>query len=342
VARVAGVSLATASRVVSRSSYPVSDEIRRRVDQAVAELDYSPSALARALATQRSRLLGIIVGDITDPYFSEITRGVEDVARESDYLSIVCNTDREVGTELRYVQMLRDYHAAGVIFAGGGREDDRGRPALERAVRQLEERGTRVVALIPRDFPALAVHIDNRVACADLTRHLIALGHRRIAYVDGPPGLTTSRLRMEGFREALASAGLTPYRIYPGNYDYESGREVAAGIARDVLPDAVLASHDATAAGVLTGLQDFGIRVPDRISVAGMGGLREAGLLGLTTVQFPMRRLGIEAAHLVLAEADVELPTMTVLPHELVARRSTAPRAGTQPITGFVGEEDIP
>ncbi len=337
---MAGVSLATASRVVSKSSYRVSDATRRKVESAVAELDYSPSALARALATRRSRLLGIVVGDITDPYFSEIARGVEDVARANGYLSIVCNTDRTASTELRYVEMLRDYHAAAVIFAGGGREDDRDRAALEHAVRQLEDRGTRVIALIPRDFPALGVGIDNRAACADLARHLIALGHRRIAYIDGPPGLTTSRLRMEGFRDTLAAAGLTPFAVFPGNYDYESGLEVAARIARDVLPDAVLASHDATAVGVLTGLQEFGIRVPDRLSVAGMGGLREAGLLGLTTVQFPMRRLGIEAARLALAEGETG-PEPIVLPHELIARRSTAPRLTTRQTAGPTDVEGI-
>ena len=327
---------------MSKSSYPVSDEIRRKVELAVEELDFSPSALARALATRRSRLIGIIVGDITDPYFSEIARGVEDVARANNYLSIVCNTDREAATELRYVEMLRDYHAAGVIFAGGGREGDGGRAALERVVRKLEDRGTRVVTLIPRDFPAFAVRIDNRRACADVARHLIALGHRRIAYVDGPPGLTTSKLRMEGFLVALDDARLAPWVIYPGNYDYESGREVASRVARDVLPDAILASHDATAAGVVTGLQAFGIRVPERVSVAGMGGLREADLLGLTTVQFPMRRLGIEAARVVLADEDADPPAETVLPHELVMRRSTARNAGATPGPSTQAVEDVP
>ena len=124
VSRRAGVSIATASRVLNRSDHPVADATRDKVLAAAEELGYSPSALARALVTQRSRIIGVIVGDIVDPYFAEITRGIEDVGAKAGYLTIVCNADRRTELEQEQMRLLIDYHAEGVIFAGSGYADD--------------------------------------------------------------------------------------------------------------------------------------------------------------------------------------------------------------------------
>src|SRR5436853_3607411 len=120
VAELAGVSIATASRVISNANYKVNLKTRERVLAAASQLNYTPNALARGMKTQHSNMLGIIVGDNTDPYYAEIVRGVEDVANENGYLSIVCNTDRQPAKELNYLATLRDFRPSGIIFAGGG------------------------------------------------------------------------------------------------------------------------------------------------------------------------------------------------------------------------------
>src|SRR5262249_46224834 len=133
VARKAGVSITTVSRTFNPvSDYPVAQATRQRVLAAAAALQYSPSALARALVTRRSRIVGVLLGDIVDPYFAEIVRGIEDVARRAGYLVIVCNTSRDPGTERRYVSALRDYRADAIMFLGGDIFDEASRRALER------------------------------------------------------------------------------------------------------------------------------------------------------------------------------------------------------------------
>src|SRR5690349_17408775 len=119
VARRAGVSITTASRVLNNVEYPVAAATRQRVEAAARHLQYSPSALARALVTRRSGIVGVLVGDMVDPYFAEIARGVEDMARRAGYLVVVCNTDREPETERRYVATLSDYRVDALIFVGG-------------------------------------------------------------------------------------------------------------------------------------------------------------------------------------------------------------------------------
>jgi LacI family transcriptional regulator len=321
ISRRAGVSIATASRVLNGSSHPVSEATRSRVLAAADELGYRPSELARALVKRTSRIIGVIVGDIVDPYFAEIARGVEDVAAREGHLTMVCNADRRPSAELAHLEVLRDYHAAGVVFAGSGYEDVRDAAALREAVDGLREAGSAVVALAARDLDCPSVLVDNRAAAADATEHLLSLGHRRIAFVEGPPGLHTSAQRLEGFEQAMAAAGAEPFRV-PGGFEYEAGDAAAARLLAGELPDAVLAVNDEVAIGMLTGLRRGGIDVPGRVSVAGIDDTRPARLVDLTSVSLPLHELGVIAARVILegAEGDV------VLPHRVVPRATTAAR----------------
>ena len=165
VSRRAGVSTATASRVLNGSPHPVSAATRDRVIQAAHDLSYSPSALARALVTRRTRIIGVIVGDVVDPYFAEITRGVEDCAGRAGYLTIVCNADRRPEVEREYLNLLRDYNAEGAVFAGSGLVDDD--EELNATVEQARRGGMHVVALAPRGFEGSCVMVDNRAAARD-------------------------------------------------------------------------------------------------------------------------------------------------------------------------------
>lgn len=326
VAQRAGVSIATASRALSGSSHPVSRQARERIAQAAREVGYSPSAVARALVTRRSRIVAVIVGDIVDPYFAEITRGVEDVARREGYLTIVCNADRRTEGELAYLRFLREHHAGGIIFAGGGRAADAEAAVLSAAVQRARSEGIEVVALAVRDFDAPLVAIDNRAACQEITHYLISLGHRRIAYVEGPAGHSTSALRREGYRSAMLLADLDPAPVFPGNFDYESGRAAALRMITAALPDAVVAANDESAIGVLTTLRQAGVDVPGAVSVAGIDDTRASRFVDLTTVSVPMYELGAVGARRVLDRGMAASAAPTILPHRLVPRSTTARR----------------
>ena len=325
VAKAAGVSIATASRVLNGSSHPVSDATRERVLAAAGDLGYSPSALARALVTRRSRIIGVVVGDIVDAYFAEITRGVEDVAARAGYMTIVCNADRRTEVEIEQLAVLSDYHAEGVVFAGSGYIDDPRGPELAAAVERARERGIRVVALAMRDFDAPRIRADNHGAAFDVTDYVLSLGHRDVAFIGGPPALYASRDREEGFREAMAAAGADPERIYEGDFSYERGYAATLQmIAEPEPPEAIIGANDETAVGALAALRQARIDVPSRISVAGMTDTRTARFSDMTTVSVPMYQFGAAAAQRIVAEEDA--PGETVLPHRVVPRSTTARR----------------
>jgi LacI family transcriptional regulator len=321
ISRRAGVSIATASRVLNGSSHPVSDATRDRVLAAADELGYRPSELARALVKRTSRIVGVIVGDIVDPYFAEIARGVEDVAARVGHLTMVCNADRRPAAELAHLGVLRDYHAAGVVFAGSGYEQVAEAAALREAVIELQAAGSIVVALATRDLDCPSVLVDNRGAARDATEHLLELGHRRIAFVEGPAGLHTSVHRLEGFEAAIAAAGAEGVRV-PGGFEFEAGAAAAEVLMED-LPDAVLGVNDEVAIGLLTGLRRGGVDVPGRISVAGIDDTRPARLVDLTSISLPLHELGEMAARVILEGASGDV----VLPHRLVARATTRARS---------------
>jgi LacI family transcriptional regulator len=284
---------------------------------AAEELGYRPSELARALVRRTSRMIGVIVGDIVDPYFAEIARGVDDVAARVGHLTMVCNADRRPAAELAHLDVLRDYHAAGVVFAGSGYEHAEEAVALRRAVDGLQAAGAAVVALAPRDLDCPSVLVDNRAAARDATEYLLGLGHRRIAFVEGPPGLHTSIQRLEGFEAAME--GAEPLRL-PGGFEYEAGAAAAARLLEGELPDAVLAVNDEVAIGLLTGLRRGGVDVPGHVSVAGIDDTRPARLVDLTSVSLPLHELGVMAARVILEGAEGNV----VLPHRVVARGTTA------------------
>jgi LacI family transcriptional regulator len=327
------VSITTASRVLNGSSHPVSEKTRQRVLAAADELGYQPSALARALVTRNSRIIGVIVGNIVDPYFAEIARGVENVAGRMGYLTMVCNADRRTEAEVEHLRVLRDYHAAGIVFASSGYEDDEHGAALAAAVGELREQGSSVVALAQRDFECLHAVFDNRAAAYDITDYVASLGHRRIAFVEGPAGLHTSVVRLEGFQAAMRDAGLDPELRFPGGFEYEAGYGAALRMLGDgALPDAVVGANDEVAIGLLTGLRQAGVDVPGRISVAGIDDIRTARFVDLTTVSVPLYELGAVAARAILADRG-EHPhpaSDVVLPHRLTPRSTTARRRATR------------
>lgn len=330
VARRAGVSPSTVSRVLSGSPYPIRDETRERVMAAARELDFRPNMLARALVTARTRTFGCVVHDISDPYFGEIVRGLEDAARDQGYTVFVCSSDRDPDRELEYVRALLSYQVDALIFAGGGIQDPEHRLRLGGVLDAFRGQGGRVVLLAPHWYRAPSVVPDNRGGARAMTAHLVALGHRRIAFISGPEHLETSDVRLDGHREGLEGAGI-PFDeglVISGGFTADGG-ERAAGELLSRRPDltAIFAANDMMAFGALRALSGASVQVPDDVSVAGFDDVQMAAYVRrpLTTVRVPMYELGREGAGMALRLLARGRPRSAVLLTEIVERESTAP-----------------
>lgn len=324
VARAAGVSQATASRVISGAEYPVSEPVRRRVLTAAERLGYVPDPLAQAMATGTSRMIGVIVGAATDPYFAEVMRGIEEYARRAGYLTILCSADREASIETAYVRLLRGHRAAGIVLVGGAFEPSPDSADLTAELIDGRAAGMQIIALTDRrsltGFPLITV--DDTAMLHDLVGHLIRNGHRRLAFVGPDAGFSTSDRRLDGFLAAARAGRLPEPVVVRTGFDFDAGRRAALQLLHEGLPDAVVGWSDETSLGVVAALTEAGLRIPEDIAVAGVDGTREAELVGLTTVTVPMYELGATAAARILNRTGPE-PTRTMLPHRLAARRTT-------------------
>ncbi|MBE7553073.1 MAG: LacI family DNA-binding transcriptional regulator [Anaerolineales bacterium] len=331
VAKKANVSITTVSRVLNGSPHPVSEETRARVLEAAEALNFSPSALAQAMVTRATRIIGVIIGDAMDPYFATIVRGVEDVARRHGYLVIVCNSDRVPEIELQYLHTLDSYRVDGVIFAGGGLTDDKYGRQVGQALEAFYNRGAVCVSLAKHLFSSFSVLVDNEQVVKDAVHYLISLGHRSIAYISGPALLTTTQLRLSGYKSALEAHGLPlkPELIIDGDYKYESGRRAAEAImALPAKPTAVLASNDLMGIGCLVGLREAGCHVPQDISLMGIDDIATAQAVDppLTTMALPLYDLGSIGMESLIKLRSHELADheALTLAHRLIIRRSTA------------------
>lgn len=329
VARKAGVSITTVSRTFNPvTEYPVAPATRQRVLAAAAALQYSPSALARALVTRRSRIVGVLVGDIVDPYFAEIVRGIEDVARRAGYLVIVCNTSRDPGTERRYVSALRDYRADAILFLGGDIFDDASRRALERDMLAVTRQGTVAVGVAGDRAGLPAFDIDHAAAAEEMTRYLVGLGHRQIAFIGGLPSVSTARERLAGFRAGMAAASLSADIVEHADFTYNGGHAAATRLL-DQQPTAIFAANDQMALGTLAAVRQAGLVVPTDITVVGFGNTSAAehAVPALSTVSMPRHQLGVEAMQAVLDALAVDSTVVRArrLPFYLVIRESSAP-----------------
>ena len=330
VARLAGVSAATASRVVSDSDYPVSAVTRERVLQAARTLDYVPNALARGLLKSYVPIVGVIVHDITDPYFAEVVRGVEDAATPGGSLVIICSSDRIPERENSYVRLLRSMRAGTVIFAGSGLDDPACNDEMGRHLAAMREYGAAVVHLSPHAFGEPEVRVDNVAGIASMVGALIGLGHRQIAYLAGPTTLFVARERLAGYRQGLGEAGISfdDRLVAATSFSREGGIEaVDALLTREVPFTAICAASDVLALGAMQRLIELGIGIPDEVSIAGFDDIPTAAMVApaLSTVRLPLHtigRLGFEFAERLLAGAQ---PEPQLLPAELVLRESTGP-----------------
>jgi LacI family transcriptional regulator len=323
------VSITTVSRVLNPvSDYPVAAATRRRVLAAASALQYSPSALARALVTRRSRMIGVLLGDIVDPYFAEIVRGIEDVARRAGYLVVVCNTSRDPGTERRYVTALREYRADAIIFLGGDIFDPATRRALERELASPAGHGAVALAVAGDHAGLPAIDIDHAAGAHEMVRYLVGLGHQHIGFISGPLTVSTSRYRRQGFVDGMSAAGLASDLIVEGDFAYAGGQDAALELLR-ADPTAIFAANDQMALGALAACRSVGASVPRDMSVVGFGNTSAAehAVPALTAVSMPRHQLGVEAMQAVVDALLLDEPRVfpRLLPFHLVIRESSGP-----------------
>lgn len=326
IANAAGVSPSTVSRVLNEraSMIPISPTTRERVLTAAATLGYRPNLAARTLVSGRSQAVAVLVHDISDPYFSEIVRGIEDVASAQQYMVLVSSTDRDPVREREYLLRMASFPTDGVILAAGGFEDE----ADVDEVRSLLDRGAVIVGIARHRLPIAAIDVGNREGARRMTRYLLDLGHRRIAFLGGPPHLTTANDRLDGYHQALEEAGLSANQeVIPGDFTREAGlRAIPALLAREPPVTAVFAANDKMATGCLAGLRQARIHVPESISVVGFGDIPAAQDTDppLTTVTIPLRDVGRKAMEEVLRQLGGGAPTSTSIPTTLATRGSAA------------------
>jgi LacI family transcriptional regulator len=276
VAAEAGVSTATVSRAINESGY-VSEEIKNRVLGAVAKLNYQPSAIARSLKQDKTYMIGIIVPDISNPYFMGISRGIEDVVGREGFQLMFCSSDENPEKESRLLQLLHEKRVDAVVLATSG--------GNEQMVKRLMNAGVPIV-LIDRklemdvDFKLDLVAEDNTEGAFRLTTKLLEDGHTRLGVVNGPTRVSTGRERYEGVLRAMNEQGLVLEPIvFNGDFSTEGGiRAVQKFLEADIKPTAIISLNNRMSLGVLLEIVRSGHRIPDDIAIASFGEV-EAGLL---------------------------------------------------------------
>ncbi|MDR3437907.1 LacI family DNA-binding transcriptional regulator [Telmatospirillum sp.] len=325
VARVAGVSPATVSRVLGNGT--VSDTLRAQVEAAVRETGYRPNLSARRLRSKHSQTIGLIVADIRNPFFTAVGRAVEDAAYQAGLRVILCNTDEDPQKEALYLRLMEEERVTGVIFAPT-------RKSMER------------MSDAPQNFPTIlidragphgrkdAVLLDNHAAADMLVEHLYGRGYRRIFGLFGNAS-TTGIERHDGYQAAMTRFGLTPDAVFvapsPEAAEAELGRRIAEAATPDLRPEAVIASNGLLLMGVVRAVRAAGLGIPRDLAVAGFDNERWTELVGpgITVIEQPVEAIGRTAMAMLLERLETpDAPVRkVVLNGRCIVRGSTAPRA---------------
>ncbi len=328
VAKAAGVSSATASRVLTGSDHPVAEEVRRRVLQVAEELGYRPNLIARGLRTEQTLTIGMIVENILSPFIPPITRGIHDYLWQHGYSSIIINSDWDPVIEAKAIEDLARRHIDGIIF-------------VESCIRSSDEVSKlirRPHMFVHRLFNSLSLNSvvpDEHYGARLAVRHLLELGHRRIAFINGPEGWNATINRMAGYQEELATWGVPfdPALVDRGDWEVQSGYYAAQRLIKvSPPPTAIFAANDLMALGVIYAVQEAGLRVPEDLAVVGYDDRDFSGFVrpAITTVRMPCEEMGRISAEclLRLIRKEVDAIDPILVKGELVVRQSCGARKG--------------
>ncbi len=300
VARAAGVSISTVSNVINGKSAAMTEETLARIQNAMRELDYRPSSVARGLAMQRTATLGLVITEIETPLFLQAVTPIEREARQSGYSLLLVNAKNEAD-EREAVRLLQEKQVDGlmVISTSDPRQNDH--------LHKIQADGIPVALINRSDLsPEFdQVNWDNSAGVTSIVQHLAGLGHRRIAILVGPVARRSTQERLQGYKAGLKLNGLSfdENLVYPG--DYTATPEDWKQSTRDLLalsdpPTAIIASDDIVAAVVIRAIQESGQNVPNDIAIVGIDDQPFSQYLGLTTIQLPVAEAGKQAINLLL------------------------------------------
>jgi LacI family transcriptional regulator len=320
VARVAGVSIATVSRVLSPGvvPHPVRSATAERVRAAARELNFVPSPLARALAARKSGLIGLIVPDLADPHYPQIAIGVEDGAREAALAVLICNTLGESHRMMEYLQLLQARRADAIVLSGATSLN-----GVELFALQSCEVPLVLIGRPATHVPWPHVSIDNRGGARLATRHLVEIGRRRIVHLAGPLTQTTMADRARGYTDEMEGRGA---EVIETNGSPDNGYErLQERLLRQPAPEAVFAATDRLALAAMALAADRRLHVPRDLAIVGFDDIPLGELLrpSLSTVSQPAHQLGAVALRMGQQLAAGESPQPVVLPTRLIARQSS-------------------
>lgn len=327
VAQHARVSTATVSHVINQTAY-VSPALRERVVKAIRDLNYHPNALARTLKTQESKTIGMVIPDITNPFFPAVVRGVEDVLRHEGYTLILGNSDSDLRQEEIYYNTFRAKRVDGILLIISPTATP------PEYLRRHNSDAPPVVYLdrFHRGLRGDIVTVDNVDGSFEATSHLIEMGHREIGIITGPQELVNARMRLEGYRRALEKHGLPidEELIRPGRFNLQSGYEQTLKLLElKKRPTAIFACDAPMMIGCLRAIREHGLRCPQDFALVSFDDLEWFGIWqpSITAVSQPAYQLGSTAAELLMKRISGNLggyPCRKVLPTQLVVRESSS------------------
>ena len=326
VAELAGVSLGTVSNVLNRP-HLVSERTRRRVEQAIVETGFVRNGSARQLRAGHSPLIGLIVLDVSNPFFTEVARGVEDAANAAGSIVVLCNSDDSAGKEQRYLQSLEEQRVQGMLLTPVS--------SSEAPLQRLRRRGIAVVLLDhpSRSADLCSVAVDDVLGGELAATHLFSQGHRRIGFIHGPSSIRQIAERQRGVLRAVKSFGLDPQMAVlnitlAAQNTTEGEASVELLLASAQRPTAVFCGNDLLALGLMRGLAKQGIRIPQDVAIVGYDDVDFANVLSppLTTIRQPKYELGYKAAQLLLEETqnpEQHTHQQVIFQPELLVRESS-------------------
>jgi LacI family transcriptional regulator len=328
VAEHAGVSLATASRVLTGSTHRVSRDLRERVLAAAEHLDYVPNASARSLSLGMRKIVGVLLHDMVDSQSYDYIRTLEEVADRAGWLIMLANASRDVEKEFRYLRHFRAERVGAIILSGSGLDDDEYRARLTRELNGYAKQGGRVVMSARHGLPFTEYAPDNVAGARAAVEHLIERGHRRIGIISGPRMITGTHDRLQGAKEAFDAHGVP----WDENFIVEGDFRRASGLAgcerllsRASDLTAIFAMSDDMAIGVYESAMAHGLRIPHELSVIGYNDVAMARVLtpALTTVSYPTAELARGAVEACVSSLPLDKAQILV-PSELIVRKSVA------------------
>jgi len=324
VARCAGVGISTVSRALNNSGY-VAEETRQKVLEAVAYYNYQPNSVAKSLVQKSTKLVGVIISDILNPFYSQLVRAIEGMFDCYGYSVILCNTDESVDKERKYLKILQSKQVDGIIMAGG-------RGIGEKYNKHLFAAAAEAPMVLANEYieheDIWCVYCDKEKGARDMTNYLIELGHRDIVHIAGYPDYKPTHDRLNGFRRAMIENGIPvgDENVIYSDYHPAGGRRAARELLRrNKMPTAVFASNDLMAIGVIKEFRENGVSVPKDMAVVGSDDISFNELITpeLTTICHNVCELGQSSSStLIKLIRGEQTPRKKIIDTRLVIRQS--------------------